>query len=182
MSKKAEPTKRALVSEINQLLEKINKGNPDPVAVDKVRAWLDANPAVVDEVGNLCTMAREQLIERSFTTPSTREVIMARLRHMRDELGYGDAGELERSLIQHVVMCWVRLHDCEMRYHMMMGDNPTMAQGLYWERKLSSNQRRYLRAVETLARVKRLLVQPERPTNPAFNLLLKQQLGGKRAK
>ncbi len=103
----------------------------------------------------------------------------ARLRHMRDQLGYDDANELERSLIQHVVMCWIRLHDTELRYSATMTDSPTIAQAMYWERKLSMNQRRYLKSCETLAKVRRLLVKPERPTNPAFNLLMRQQLGMK---
>lgn len=67
-----------------------------------------------------------------------------------------DANALERSLIQHVVLCWLRLHDCELRYHTMMGSEPTIAQANYWEKKLSANQARYLRAVETLARVRKL--------------------------
>ncbi len=177
MSKKTEPTNLALVGEINQLLEKMNKGDPDPAAVDKVRAWLDANPTVVDKVGNLCTMTRDGIVERSFTSASTREIIMARLRHMRDNLDYDEASELERSLIEHVIMCWVRLHDCELRYSAAIAESMTLTKADWWERKLAHNQRRYLKACESLARVKRLLPKAERPNNPAFNLLLKQQLG-----
>jgi hypothetical protein len=37
-----------------------------------------------------------------------------------------------------------------------MRENLSLAQGEYWEKKLSANQRRYLRAVETLARIRKL--------------------------
>lgn len=96
---------------------------------------------------------------RRFPTASTRTAIDARLDLMRDELGDDAASALERSLIQHVVLCWLRLHDCELRYHMVMGDNPTVTQAMYWEKKLSANQGRYLRACETLAKVHRLNVK-----------------------
>ena len=46
-----------------------------------------------------------------------------------------------------------------MDYHFteMMNKDITLTMGKYWEGRLSAAQRRHLRAVETLARVRRLL-------------------------
>lgn len=91
---------------------------------------------------------------------------------MRADMGYEGASAVERSLIEHVCLCWLRLYATELRYEVNMKE-ATLAQGEFWEKKLSANQLRYLRSIETLARVRRLMKDPP---SPAFNLLLKQQL------
>lgn len=144
---------------LKELVRAVDKKDPAPGSVGELRNYFLANPNVCDAIGNLSTMTMMSVIMRSFPAASTRTAIDARLTLMRDELGYDTAGALERSLIQHVVLCWLRLHDCELRYHMMMGDNPTTNQALYWEKKLTANQNRYLKACETLAKVRRLDVK-----------------------
>lgn len=142
--------------ELPALIRAVDKKDPAPGAVGELHTYFRNHPNVCDALGNLADMTLRNIIARSFPQPSTRTVIDARLTQMRDELGFENASALERSLIQHIVLCWLRLHDCELRYHMMMGDNPTLAQGAYWEKKLSANQSRYLKACETLARVRKL--------------------------
>ena len=68
---------------------------------------------------------------------------------MRQDLGYEEASALDRLLIDQVVLCWLRLHYVEF-HHTAISNRD------HWERKLSATQRRYLRACETLARVRRL--------------------------
>lgn len=141
---------------LRELVRAVDKKDPAPGSVGELRNYFLAHPNVCDAIGNLSTMTTMSVIMRSFPAASTRTAIDTRLDLMRDELGYENANALERSLIQHVVLCWLRLHDCELRYHTMMGSEPTIAQANYWEKKLSANQARYLRAVETLARVRKL--------------------------
>jgi len=161
------------------MLARVDKERPDPAAVAKLKQMLDAAPSLLDTLGNLALVTESNLLSRSFANAnSTRIAVTKYLETMRDDLGYGDADPLQRSLIAHVCMCWARLYDCELRYHMVMGESPSTTLALYWERKLSMNQRRYLRACESLARVRRLLAKPEpKPDRTAFNLLLAQQIG-----
>lgn len=165
--------------EIREMLARVDKERPDPAAVAKLKQMLDAAPSLLDTLGNLALVTESNLLSRSFANAnSTRIAVTKYLETMRDDLGYGDADPLQRSLIAHVCMCWARLYDCELRYHMVMGESPSTTLALYWERKLSMNQRRYLRACESLARVRRLLAKPEpKPDRTAFNLLLAQQIG-----
>ncbi len=72
------------------------------------------------------------------------------------ELTWKEDGPLERTLVEHVALCWLKLQVCEQKYSGITNGTMTLAQGNYWERKLSSAQRRYLRACETLARIRRL--------------------------
>jgi len=72
------------------------------------------------------------------------------------DLGGDSAPPLERALIEHVALCWLRLQNAEQTYSRVTGEPHSIAELDYFERRLSASQRRYLRACETLARVRRL--------------------------
>lgn len=74
----------------------------------------------------------------------------------RREIARPQDGPLEATLVEHVALCWLRLQMMEQRYTRATRESMSLALGDYWERKLSSAQRRYLRAAETLARIRRL--------------------------
>ena len=75
-------------------------------------------------------------------------------------MGWEVAPPLERLLIEHVALCWLRVQCVEQRYAQIMAKSITLEQGRYWESRLSASQRRYLRATETLARVRKLRLPP----------------------
>jgi hypothetical protein len=49
-----------------------------------------------------------------------------------------------------------RLFKCELSYSGTMAQSITLTLGMYWEKRLSAAQRRFTRACETLARVRKL--------------------------
>jgi hypothetical protein len=75
---------------------------------------------------------------------------------MRQGIGYETTPELERALIDHVVLCWLRVQKIEFAYTQVMAESSTFERGAYWERRLTAAQGRYLRVCESLARVRRL--------------------------
>ncbi len=77
------------------------------------------------------------------------------LKQMKADHGYPDASPLEKMLIEQVLVCWLRLYWVECIFTQSMG-KLSIQQGIYWEKRLSASQRRFLRACETLARVRRL--------------------------
>ena len=83
-----------------------------------------------------------------------------RLPTLGSSLAYGEACPIERLLIDQVAVCYLRLNMTEQRYENVTRESHTPTLAACWERKLSSTQRRYLRAVETLVRVRKLLGQP----------------------
>ena len=64
-------------------------------------------------------------------------------------------------LIDQVLLCQMRLNQFEITHANATNESHTLAAGLYYEKRLSLTQRRFLKAVETLARVKRLLAETE---------------------
>jgi len=60
-------------------------------------------------------------------------------------------------LVAHVALCWVRLQMTEQGYtSVATAEHMSLHEAEYWERRLSATQRRYLRAVGILERVRRL--------------------------
>jgi hypothetical protein len=75
---------------------------------------------------------------------------------VQKDLGAETASPLESLLIQQVVLCWLRLNVLEIHYTIMLGDNHQIATGLYYEKRLTAAQKRFTRACETLAKVRKL--------------------------
>jgi len=99
-------------------------------------------------------------IQRANATPAVREVLRLCVHNVKSPLGYDRAGPIERLLIEQVAACYLRLNITEQSCEGVMGKEHALKLGSYWEKKLSSAQHRYLRAIETLARIRRLLGGP----------------------
>jgi hypothetical protein len=76
-------------------------------------------------------------------------------KNRRNDLGYAEASPMERMLIDAVVLAWLRYTQVERAAANTWGDSHSLTSGAYWDKRLSAAQRRYLRAIETLARVRR---------------------------
>lgn len=161
-------------NEMTALLDKTNKAKPDPADLDKLRVLLDKTPDLCNIAGNMALQAKVRVLDTAFGQQEGAKLsAVHHYARMRDELNYKDASAIERSLIEHICLCWLRLYCCEVRYE-LASHNATLAQGEFWEKKLSAHQRRYLRSVETLARVRRLM---KPAPNPLTMMLVKQQIG-----
>lgn len=152
------------------LVRAVDSDNPKREDELSLQRYFVDHPDVADAMGNTMQMATAKLLAHSFSTPSSRSAIVAKLNSMRAGMGYERADAVERSLIEHVVLCWLRLSECELRYQVVMAGNPSIPYAKFWEGKLSANQRRYLRSVETLERVRRL----KRPDSPTMAVLMQQ--------
>ena len=156
--------------EFVKMVRAVDADRPKREDLDKLQNHFADNPQLACNMANLAAIATGSLINASFNVQSMRMAVIEKCIQMRKTMGWDNAGAVERSLIEHCVLCWLRLYDAELKYHGMMQSQPTMQQGAYWEKKLSANQRRYLRAIETLERVRRLM----RPNSPAVAVLMQQ--------
>ncbi len=59
---------------------------------------------------------------------------------MREDLSYAESSPLERLLIQQVTLCWLNLNLVEYRHTNVMQQSISLAQGIYWEKRLSMAQ------------------------------------------
>lgn len=143
--------------ELRALVGRVDKKRPDAGAVNALRQFLAETPGIWRNIGDLAELANLNMIEAMQTSTAAKESMKHGLTAQEKELGQPGDSELERLIIQQIVGCWLRLSYVEY----VLGRNSVegnfnMRQGEYWERRVSSAQRRYLRAIETLARVRRM--------------------------
>jgi len=146
-------------AEIRPVLERLlgdgKKGKPKKEDIELLEGYFERIPTLWRRV-DLAHQAALVAIDRTEANPFVHISMRANYDGQLRALGHDKAPPLERILIEHAALCWLRLQCIEQTYSGIMAQSVTLAQGDYWERRLSSAQRRYLRACETLARVRRL--------------------------
>jgi len=151
---KAEQTR----AKFRELLDKTNKGNPQPKDVAALAKLLNGNKSLElwRDVLSAAQYAERAVIENSPGVDGVKECWRLRLASLRNELGYVGAPILEQLLIQDAALSWLKLSIVELQYSHVMKQSITLTLGIFWEKRLSAAQRRFTRACETLARVRKL--------------------------
>lgn len=139
-----------------ELVENIDKQHPAPADLRALRDMLAGHPELWRVAGDLACAAARNLLRNLNAGPLITESLKRGWTAMRDELGYQLAPPLERLLIEQVVLCWLHLYLVDMEYTRATRQPVTLTHADHWERRLSAAQRRYLRACETLARIRKL--------------------------
>ncbi len=123
-------------------------------------ALLQENPGALGFTVDMAESAIDVVIRQMKTSEANRALMHVRLERLRKSLGGAEASQTERLLIDQVVICYLRMNLTDQSYENAMRDGCSLAAASYWERKLSTVQYRYLRAIETLARVRKLMGVP----------------------
>jgi len=143
---------------MDALIKRTNKEDPDPKALQDLRAAMDKHPELWRDICDLGEQTTGAIIEMVRGTGLVRESIRHNAAQTRDEMGYRTANPLEKGLIESVVQAWLIHQNAQYLYARNMRGSLTMEQAEFWERKLTRTQHRYLQTCETLARVRRLLI------------------------
>lgn len=141
-----------------ELLNKTNKEHPRPADVKALCNLLDGNKNMElwRDVASAGHMAELTILENATAVAGLKECWKRRLQTLKKELGSDGAPILEQLLIQQAALCWLKLNLMELSYSSVMKQSITLTLGIYWEKRLTAAQRRFTRACETLARVRKL--------------------------
>ncbi|HJQ32942.1 MAG TPA: hypothetical protein VJ866_12220 [Pyrinomonadaceae bacterium] len=148
----------AQLREAEKMAEAMAKDNPSREA----REWVD-NKFETDpswrKYGDLTAEALERGLKDFWLGYVTKKGVMIAAEDLKAELSYEDASAAERMMIDHAVMCYTRLGMIELLYSRNTSGRMDVAE--HWEKRLTLAQKRYTRAVLTLARVRALLARAE---------------------
>ncbi len=141
--------------ELAALLRRAEKG--DQTTLPALRKLLEA-PSMVDALGgDLARQAQLTLVHKfSEQNLMFREALLRKMDLLRAELAGSNPPALERLLVERVVTCWLHLHHLEHLY--AQRDSMGMELATYYQRSMTSAQKRYLAAIKTLALVRKLAV------------------------
>ena len=125
-----------------------------------MQAAMAAYPDAAAQLGNLSIHMQATIAHRMFGD-GNQGVMFAVVEHanqVKQQLGYDTSNALEKAMIDHALVCWLRLAEAETRYEALQSENNvTITRQEHWEKRLAMAQHRYLKAVESLAKVRRLL-------------------------
>lgn len=144
------------IAELREVLRRCNKKKPKAEDVAALQRLLRDIPDLWRAFGDMAAIAESHLIDSLDATVDIKESLRFGMEVMPKELGFTEAAPLEKMLIRRVVLCWVRLQLCEYQYTSNEKEGRTLAQGNYWEKRLSAVQGHYLRALTTLARIRKM--------------------------
>jgi hypothetical protein len=137
----------------------LSEGKAPHSAQQEYRELIRQNPAEIARLGDLVKHATWSLIQSAWDHEvATRICVEEQVALMKQEHGYDNAPLLERMAIDEMALAWIRLYDVQTRhtrrlYH-QNGVRSDTAE--YWDRRLMYSQRRFLRACESLARIRKL--------------------------
>jgi hypothetical protein len=134
---------------------------------EEFRTLLALRPDLFEGSGDLARMARRERRGPLAKHAYLDESVQHQLRRLRTSLGYEAASALERLLIDVILTAWQDYHLFAMVYGQRTSESFTLRDMEQWERVLASKEARYLRAIEELARVRRLLKLPALQVNIA---------------
>jgi hypothetical protein len=152
----------ALVTQLHAALQGANSHTASPAKVstfkEALRACVKAGVLPECRLKSPLAAARDYALEAS--KPTTGQAIPLiweeQADALSDELGIKTAPALERMIIEHIVLCWLRLAVAELQFSAIMSHGGTLAQIEHHQRRVDAAQKRFTRASESLARLRKL--------------------------
>jgi hypothetical protein len=129
----------------------------------EVREWfqqqLGSDPQEWRKWGDLMADALDKGLEKFWLGYATKESVKHGAELLKEELGYVDASPIEKLLIEQAVLCHARLGMVEHLYSRQLQGSYSLVVGAHWEMRLTLCQRRYMKAITTLQKVRVMLAR-----------------------
>lgn len=139
--------------ELESIVKAANTDEPREATLVKLQGLLAEHPvaALITE-----RLAVEAVAGQMSAGEGDRCLVNSAYLEMCGRLGEDGSSDLEKVVIRHLVICWLRLQDMERRYSTVTAQPGNITTLDFWERRLCATQRRFLRAVEALNRIRKV--------------------------
>lgn len=144
------------VKEFKAIMDSTNKANPSKEDRAALAAAFDKYPDLAGIVGNVAKNLRKNKVKKLGDSHFFQESVTRTMDRIERELGYEQAPMASKLLIEQVLTCWADLVYVQGQHSYQLACPHTTSDGEYWDKRLSRAQARYLRALETLAKVNKL--------------------------
>jgi hypothetical protein len=150
---------KQISAEFIALVSSVNTGKPKPADVEKIKRMMSDHDDLKlwQHFAGLAESCELTMLEFASCVPAGLAILWGgRQAQMRRDLGYHDAPDAEKYPISHVALCYLRLMIAEFQLTLKLSGDHNINVGVYMEKRLTDAQKRYTRAVETLAKVRTL--------------------------
>lgn len=154
------------------LIARVDKGDPAPDDVRALAKELTDKPQLCRSIGNVQNNIFSEVLKDSAGSNFVRDCIQRYVEEMKAELGYASSTFVEKMLIDEIIMRWLRLQSIEKYHKDVTSQNHTADQGLYVEKRLDMSQKRFLKSIDTLAKVRKMIAQTQAKGAEMFKNLM----------
>ena len=159
------------------IFEATNKEKPQKKDIEALDKLFEESPHIWQQVGNIAARVKDSIISaQSGNSHIVIEATKRKVADLRDKLGWNDSSQLEKIIIEQVCLNWLRLNALELTHENKLRESHTLPVGEHWDKLLSQAQKRYLRACESLAKVRKMLAEAELREQQARNIRSKSTL------
>lgn len=137
-----------------------NKSNPKREDLAALRELMAEDSNIWKAYGDWAKQCELIILNDYFESNAfVLESVKRKLANMRDELGWENASEIEKLLIRQVCLTWLKLYHLERLHHSKTTQSHSSETGIYWDKRLTNAQKRHLKAIESLAKVRKITAQ-----------------------
>lgn len=145
-----------VLKEFVELRRKAEVAKPQPEDIRALREFIEFKPGLWHALSDLAHVARRSLIDGSFPL-ATQFSIEFEIDDLKREYDYEHVPRLERMLIDQIIISWLQLQKTQLNYEMLMRREDSSPYGERdWGHLVNLAHSRYLRALESIARVRKL--------------------------
>lgn len=142
--------------EFSDLVMRCYKEKPKLKDITELRKRLRDTPELYKAVFDLADVIKDSTVKKMIDQRGARLGIKANILHIKNSMSYEHSTIIEKMLIENIIITWLRYQWTEFQLTTRMDRDVSMSVVAWWEKRTSAAQRRYLRAIETLARVRKL--------------------------
>jgi hypothetical protein len=147
----------ALVRVVDLIKTLNNSQKPSPRDIDELIGLLRDNEEITRYLPGISTVVLNTLIAKFTKGTGNNTAYKAKIELMRHDLGIKDATGIERHLIERVIICWLHLQQAELQLALTTEGTFIMKEAEYQDRMVMRAHARYIRAVESLERVRAMV-------------------------
>jgi hypothetical protein len=138
------------------LIEKANRGKENGQEVQELRKFIDEHPDMANKHCVVAYSVRHGLMRKVSKEPGNFELFEREYELRRNQLGWKDASPIEQLMIERIMLCWVRLLWTEHYNGSFMQPSIPMRESEYADKMFSRAHTRYVKAIESLARLRQV--------------------------
>lgn len=147
--------KKMPTKEESKAIDRLRAGKGSAADEDIFKAMLKEAPGIVKAIDIVPQTIRQTIDKMAGPDQSAVIAWKEKTKQLKSEMGYEEGSLIEQLVIEQIVLCRLRLYWVEYLLSVEV-DKVSAGTVEHWEKRVSANQRRYLRAIETLARVRKL--------------------------
>lgn len=140
-----------------EVINKIARGDQDLDTIQMAEGMISINPHVWEVGKGVAGSLLRQFLDKMSSKKDQQLFLTAEAASIKERLGYSSSCQAEKLIIDQIMFCWAgMIHVESVVSGAMRREGLSLREGEYWQNTLVRYQNRYLRAIETLARVRKL--------------------------